>query len=256
MFDGHFLFYLPPFYELYIPPWHIFKALYSILVYSLAFFFLFVLFWKFCLIYMFHAAVTKTDHFCVCKCTRQVNWSDPETVWTGVFLKLKMKRCNPHPGWIRRFGAQDHQTLFAVSVVAFNMYLYSLWFQMRISGYRKWEKIDTKSLTNPHMMGAVTAAHNPQRHFFLLSLFEAVQSFFMLWRVLPFCLFQVIAAARAGFRSVGFELNPWLVWYSRYKAWRQGVHGNTSFYISDLWKVKPRMRPGWTSVCVLFLAID
>ncbi|GAA6108474.1 ATP synthase subunit C lysine N-methyltransferase [Tachysurus ichikawai] len=47
----------------------------------------------------------------------------------------------------------------------------------------------------------------------------------------------VIAAAREGFRSVGFELNPWLVWYSRYKAWRQGVHRHTSFYISDLWKV-------------------
>ncbi|KAK3546314.1 hypothetical protein QTP70_025690 [Hemibagrus guttatus] len=47
----------------------------------------------------------------------------------------------------------------------------------------------------------------------------------------------VIAAAREGFRSVGFELNPWLVWYSRFKAWRQGVHRNTSFYISDLWKV-------------------
>ncbi|KAI5104083.1 hypothetical protein C0J45_5709 [Silurus meridionalis] len=47
----------------------------------------------------------------------------------------------------------------------------------------------------------------------------------------------VIAAARKGFRSVGFELNPWLVWYSRYRAWRQGVHRHTSFYISDLWKV-------------------
>ncbi|KAF4089756.1 hypothetical protein AMELA_G00069650 [Ameiurus melas] len=40
-----------------------------------------------------------------------------------------------------------------------------------------------------------------------------------------------------GFRSVGFELNPWLVWYSRYRAWKQGVHCHTSFYISDLWKV-------------------
>lgn len=47
----------------------------------------------------------------------------------------------------------------------------------------------------------------------------------------------VIAAAREGFRSVGFELNPWLVWYSRYRAWKQGVHRHTSFYISDLWKV-------------------
>ncbi|KAG7488562.1 hypothetical protein MATL_G00035880 [Megalops atlanticus] len=47
----------------------------------------------------------------------------------------------------------------------------------------------------------------------------------------------VIAAAKQGFRAVGFELNPWLVWYSRYRAWREGVHHETSFYISDLWKV-------------------
>lgn len=47
----------------------------------------------------------------------------------------------------------------------------------------------------------------------------------------------VIAAAKRGFKAVGFELNPWLVWYSRYKAWREGVHHSTSFYISDLWKV-------------------
>ncbi|KAM3604939.1 uncharacterized protein V6R79_018374 [Siganus canaliculatus] len=47
----------------------------------------------------------------------------------------------------------------------------------------------------------------------------------------------VIAAAKHGFKASGFELNPWLVWYSRYKAWREGVHSSTSFYISDLWKV-------------------
>ncbi|CAJ1071483.1 ATP synthase subunit C lysine N-methyltransferase [Xyrichtys novacula] len=47
----------------------------------------------------------------------------------------------------------------------------------------------------------------------------------------------VIAAAKQGFKASGFELNPWLVWYSRYKAWREGVHRSTSFYISDLWKV-------------------
>lgn len=47
----------------------------------------------------------------------------------------------------------------------------------------------------------------------------------------------VIAAAKQGFRASGFELNPWLVWYSRYKAWREGVHRTTSFHISDLWKV-------------------
>ncbi|XP_038662014.1 LOW QUALITY PROTEIN: ATP synthase subunit C lysine N-methyltransferase-like [Scyliorhinus canicula] len=47
----------------------------------------------------------------------------------------------------------------------------------------------------------------------------------------------VIAAAKQGFRAVGYELNPWLVWYSRYRAGREGVHHNTRFYISDLWKV-------------------
>lgn len=47
----------------------------------------------------------------------------------------------------------------------------------------------------------------------------------------------VIAAAKHGFRASGFELNPWLVWYSRYRAWREGVHRSTSFHISDLWKV-------------------
>ncbi|XP_043545933.1 ATP synthase subunit C lysine N-methyltransferase [Chiloscyllium plagiosum] len=47
----------------------------------------------------------------------------------------------------------------------------------------------------------------------------------------------VIAAAKQGFRAVGYELNPWLVWYARYKAWQEGVHHNTRFYISDFWKV-------------------
>ncbi|XP_051872309.1 ATP synthase subunit C lysine N-methyltransferase [Pristis pectinata] len=47
----------------------------------------------------------------------------------------------------------------------------------------------------------------------------------------------VIAAAKQGFRAVGYELNPWLVWYSRYRAWQQGVHHSAKFYISDIWKV-------------------
>ncbi|XP_031532750.2 ATP synthase subunit C lysine N-methyltransferase isoform X1 [Vicugna pacos] len=47
----------------------------------------------------------------------------------------------------------------------------------------------------------------------------------------------VIAAAKEGFTAVGYELNPWLVWYSRYRAWREGVQGSARFYISDLWKV-------------------
>ncbi|XP_030607150.1 ATP synthase subunit C lysine N-methyltransferase isoform X2 [Archocentrus centrarchus] len=48
----------------------------------------------------------------------------------------------------------------------------------------------------------------------------------------------VIAAAKHGFRASGFELNPWLVWYSCYRAWREGVHRSTSFHISDLWKME------------------
>ncbi|XP_068197126.1 ATP synthase subunit C lysine N-methyltransferase isoform X2 [Antennarius striatus] len=48
----------------------------------------------------------------------------------------------------------------------------------------------------------------------------------------------VIAAAKRGFQASGLELNPWLVWYSRYNAWRQGVHRSTSFHISDLWKME------------------
>lgn len=51
------------------------------------------------------------------------------------------------------------------------------------------------------------------------------------------CFLQVIAAAKHGFDASGFELNPWLVWYSRYRAWREGVYRSTSFHISDLWKV-------------------
>ncbi|XP_078543747.1 ATP synthase subunit C lysine N-methyltransferase isoform X1 [Lissotriton helveticus] len=47
----------------------------------------------------------------------------------------------------------------------------------------------------------------------------------------------VIAAAKVGFQAVGYELNPWLVWYSRYRAWREGVYHKATFHISDLWKV-------------------
>jgi len=36
---------------------------------------------------------------------------------------------------------------------------------------------------------------------------------------------------------VGLELNPWLVWYSRYKTFSQGINRKTcSFQIADLWK--------------------
>uniref|UniRef100_A0A8C0DH64 ATP synthase c subunit lysine N-methyltransferase n=1 Tax=Balaenoptera musculus TaxID=9771 RepID=A0A8C0DH64_BALMU len=54
----------------------------------------------------------------------------------------------------------------------------------------------------------------------------------------------VIAAAKEGFTAVGYELNPWLVWYSRYRARREGVQASAKFYISDLWKVSKRDRDG------------
>ncbi|XP_029796942.1 ATP synthase subunit C lysine N-methyltransferase isoform X2 [Suricata suricatta] len=47
----------------------------------------------------------------------------------------------------------------------------------------------------------------------------------------------VIAAAKEGFTAVGYELNPWLVWYSRYRARREGVQGSARFYVANLWKV-------------------
>ena len=49
---------------------------------------------------------------------------------------------------------------------------------------------------------------------------------------------QVIAAAKQGHYAVGYELNPWLVLYSRWKALIGGVHKRTEFHRKDLWKVK------------------
>ncbi|KAK3878894.1 hypothetical protein Pcinc_016523 [Petrolisthes cinctipes] len=47
----------------------------------------------------------------------------------------------------------------------------------------------------------------------------------------------VVAAAREGrFKCTGIELNPWLVWYSRWSAWRVGVSSNTTFTTADLWR--------------------
>uniref|UniRef100_UPI00358FA626 ATP synthase subunit C lysine N-methyltransferase-like n=1 Tax=Myxine glutinosa TaxID=7769 RepID=UPI00358FA626 len=47
----------------------------------------------------------------------------------------------------------------------------------------------------------------------------------------------VIAAAKHGFQATGFELNPWLVWYSRFRAYHQGVQSRARFHKVDLWKV-------------------
>lgn len=46
----------------------------------------------------------------------------------------------------------------------------------------------------------------------------------------------VLAAAKAGFKSYGIELNPWLVWYSRLTALTKGLSSKTSFFRQDLWK--------------------
>eukprot|EP00056_Hartaetosiga_gracilis_P019582 m.14962 g.14962 ORF g.14962 m.14962 type:complete len:191 (-) comp7791_c0_seq2:682-1254(-) len=36
--------------------------------------------------------------------------------------------------------------------------------------------------------------------------------------------------------AAGVELNPWLVMYSRVKAFREGVRATTSFAVADIWK--------------------
>ncbi|KAK6182113.1 hypothetical protein SNE40_009871 [Patella caerulea] len=46
----------------------------------------------------------------------------------------------------------------------------------------------------------------------------------------------VLDAARRGFKSSGVELNYWLVLYSRYTAWKNGLSSQVSFFRKDLWK--------------------
>lgn len=48
----------------------------------------------------------------------------------------------------------------------------------------------------------------------------------------------VLEAHRQGFSpAVGYELNPWLVYLSRFHAWRAGHPGKVSYRREDLWKV-------------------
>ncbi|KAM8798479.1 adenine nucleotide translocase lysine N-methyltransferase isoform 1-T1 [Eudromia elegans] len=48
----------------------------------------------------------------------------------------------------------------------------------------------------------------------------------------------VIEAYKRGLRpAVGYELNPWLLRLSRYRAWKAGCDGEVSFLKQDLWKV-------------------
>ncbi|KNC31575.1 hypothetical protein FF38_12825 [Lucilia cuprina] len=46
----------------------------------------------------------------------------------------------------------------------------------------------------------------------------------------------VLATAKHGLQSDGVELNPWLVWWSRIAALREGVGSKTKFFRKDLWK--------------------
>jgi len=46
----------------------------------------------------------------------------------------------------------------------------------------------------------------------------------------------VLQAAREGYKAHGVELNRWLVYYSRWNAWRTGLRGQATFARQDLWK--------------------
>ncbi|XP_077172496.1 adenine nucleotide translocase lysine N-methyltransferase isoform X2 [Paroedura picta] len=48
----------------------------------------------------------------------------------------------------------------------------------------------------------------------------------------------VLEAHRRGFRpAIGYELNPWLLRLSSYRAWKAGCYGEVSYRREDLWKV-------------------
>ncbi|KAM9372409.1 adenine nucleotide translocase lysine N-methyltransferase [Phaethornis superciliosus] len=48
----------------------------------------------------------------------------------------------------------------------------------------------------------------------------------------------VVEAYKQGLRpSIGYELNPWLLGLSNYRAWKAGYYGKVSFLKKDLWKV-------------------
>lgn len=48
--------------------------------------------------------------------------------------------------------------------------------------------------------------------------------------------FQVLEAARSGFRAHGIELNVWLVLYARWRAFRSSLTPRATFAKQDLWK--------------------
>lgn len=45
----------------------------------------------------------------------------------------------------------------------------------------------------------------------------------------------VVAAAKRGARAHGVELNPWLVWWARWRAKFSGVGGRATFTCANLW---------------------
>ncbi|XP_057263968.1 adenine nucleotide translocase lysine N-methyltransferase isoform X1 [Pezoporus wallicus] len=48
----------------------------------------------------------------------------------------------------------------------------------------------------------------------------------------------VLEAYKQGLRpAIGYELNPWLLCLSHYRAWKAGYHGKVFFLKKDLWKV-------------------
>uniref|UniRef100_A0A8C6U4J8 Adenine nucleotide translocase lysine methyltransferase n=1 Tax=Neogobius melanostomus TaxID=47308 RepID=A0A8C6U4J8_9GOBI len=48
----------------------------------------------------------------------------------------------------------------------------------------------------------------------------------------------VLEAHRRGFTpAVGYELNPWLIYLSRFNAWRADHHSKVSYKREDLWKL-------------------
>ncbi|XP_054718106.1 ATP synthase subunit C lysine N-methyltransferase-like [Uloborus diversus] len=46
----------------------------------------------------------------------------------------------------------------------------------------------------------------------------------------------VLAAAKLGFRGLGVELNPWLVFYSKIRAFNLGLSSHAKFKRQDIWK--------------------
>ena len=45
----------------------------------------------------------------------------------------------------------------------------------------------------------------------------------------------VIAMAKAGAIATGFEINPILVWWARFKIWRAGLSDNAKIYSKNFW---------------------